>query len=345
MSSCVKKCRAVALDHGMKREQVSQNKPITRRQTLTTTQMSTMLQQQCAAPSTTGEAYNVMLQAQTEHNEKYAENVRHIGNGEASMRQPADDSSTDSSKEEDIDFTSSDTHNNTDEFTIGKVDVGIVGTDIDMVNVEMHNDQMYQNYTDIFWTDDNDETNDENEMKTGHAAPPNGFTNFTNVNGVKFDCKGTSPAMAAGVHLMSILAKHSADVGLYNDLVNFIDHQTALGFNFSRQRLPKKDSLLSQCKSMFNLQGLQPVMMPVRVQSCVTRLMHVPVFDLRVLLQKMLQNPSLMNASNFAADLDIFTGKPIGEKHCTHVSEIHTAQAWEPARARHCGDQPQCFPC
>lgn len=114
MSSCVKKCRAVALDHGMKREQVSQNKSITRMQTLTTTQMSTMLQQLCAAPSTTGEAYNVMLQAQTEHNEKYAENVRNIGNGEA-MRQH-DDSSTDSSKEEDIDFTSSDTHNNTDDF-------------------------------------------------------------------------------------------------------------------------------------------------------------------------------------------------------------------------------------
>ena len=339
--SCAKKCRALALDHGMKREQVSQNKPTLRMQTLTTAQMSTMLQQQCAAPSTTGAAYNVMLQAQTQHNEQYAENVRNIGNGD-DMRQP-DDNITDSN--EDIDFTSSDANNNnTDDFKIGQVDVATLGTVYDVDNLEIRNDQMYRNYNDIFSNTD-DETN-ENDMHTGHAATTNGFhNNFTNVNGVKFDCEGTPPAMAAGVHLMFILAKHSADVGLYNDLVDFIDHQTALGFNFSKQRLPKKDSLLSKCTSMFNLQGLQPVMMPVRVQSCVTRQVHVPVFDLRVVLQKMLQNPSLMNTSNFAADLDIFTGKPIGERHWTHVSEIHTAQAWEPARARHCGDHPQCFPC
>ena len=105
--------------------------------------MSTMLQQQCAAPSTTGAAYNVMLQAQTQHNEQYAENVRNIGNGD-DMRQP-DDNSTDSN--EDIDFTSSDANNNnTDDFKIGQVDVATLGTVYDVDNLEIRNDQMYRNY-------------------------------------------------------------------------------------------------------------------------------------------------------------------------------------------------------
>ena len=349
----MKKCLAVTLDHQMKREPTVHHKPMVRKQTLTTTQMSKKLEKHCTAPSTTGEAYHLMLQAQERHNDEYTENIRIIGNRKDETS-PLDDGSSHSGGT-DVDFMNNDTDNDV------KVEHINIDTDVNMIDhVEVSTDQMYRNYNDIFVSnnddddDDDDDDNDttQNEMYTGHEKqpntftvnPPNTFTNFTNVNGVNFDCDETSPALAAGVHLMYILKQHSSDVGLYNDIVDFINHQTALGFNFSTQQLPKKDSLLSTCKSLFNLKGLQPAMMPVRVQSCATRLVHVPVFDLRVVLQKMLQNPLIMRTENFATDLDIFTGEPIGQRHTTHISEIHTAAAWEPARKRHCGDNPLYMP-
>jgi len=56
----------------------------------------------------------------------------------------------------------------------------------------------------------------------------------------------------------------------------------------------------------------------------------------------LLTDERLMKPENIAPGYDLFTGKLDGEIH--HLGEIHTGEAWEPARQRFCGDDPHNCP-
>lgn len=54
------------------------------------------------------------------------------------------------------------------------------------------------------------------------------------------------------------------------------------------------------------------------------------------MILSLLQDESLMTPENLAEGYDIFTGKPT--ETVTHYGEVHTGDAWEPARKHYCGD-------
>ncbi len=52
----------------------------------------------------------------------------------------------------------------------------------------------------------------------------------------------------------------------------------------------------------------------------------------------LLTDPTLMQPKNIAHSYDMFTSKCEGNNTDDHYGEIHTGDAWEPARQRFCGD-------
>ena len=64
----------------------------------------------------------------------------------------------------------------------------------------------------------------------------------------------------------------------------------------------------------------------------------VPVFDIKSMIINLLNDQTLMNKKNLAEGYNIFTGD-IDNNHLsnTKFGEVHTGDAWLPARNRHCG--------
>jgi len=63
------------------------------------------------------------------------------------------------------------------------------------------------------------------------------------------------------------------------------------------------------------------------------------------MILSMVHDKSLMNEENFAAGLDIFTGNV--DTNCdknNSYGEIHTGDAWEPARDKFCGHDGKYMP-
>ena len=68
----------------------------------------------------------------------------------------------------------------------------------------------------------------------------------------------------------------------------------------------------------------------------------VSLFDIDAMILSLLQHKSLMSEGNMAQGYDLFSGKPT--KNSTHYGEVHTGDAWEPARQRYCGDVNKNMP-
>ncbi len=69
---------------------------------------------------------------------------------------------------------------------------------------------------------------------------------------------------------------------------------------------------------------------------------NVVVFNLEVMILSLLLDENLMHPNNIAEGYDIFTGK--GSEPDDFYGEIHTGDAWEPARKHFCGDDPSNMP-
>ncbi len=64
--------------------------------------------------------------------------------------------------------------------------------------------------------------------------------------------------------------------------------------------------------------------------------MTVPVFDIKHLIISILSNPSIMNEKNCAEGNNVLTGKVDNHPANNKYGEVHTGDAWLPARDRYC---------
>lgn len=366
---CAKSHTKIALRH-YSQYQISHtsSRRHTKEQSTSQLAVGNMLQQQNIASSMTGAALVTMKNTQEVHSQTYRENVDRIGNGITGVgaRSRANEDMEDDDDDRETSSYNIETHDGGgdsedfepagggggDEWSSnssgGELD------DEDRMHSDTNNHTIdlsaaeYVCFNDIFGGDNHvDGEDSRNGGAEGHSTNIQPPRTEDEDNRIVFHTEGVAVSTAAGVHLMNILHKHNCDAGLYNDIVEYLIHQKSLGYNFQNP-LPKKDLLMSKCTSLFNLHGLQPTMKKVPVESCASPFVHVPVFDLPSVLSKLLQNPELMQQSNFAKGLDIFTGKPnaVGQaEQGAYIDEIHTGSAWEPARQRYCGDDDHYFPC
>ena len=137
------------------------------------------------------------------------------------------------------------------------------------------------------------------------------------------------------MELARLCNRHRTDLKLFNE-VNQLIKQHAIGreLSFSSENLTNRNKFVHKLGTRFQTETLKhkDVEVPLELGGYAV----TPVFDLEAQILSLLLDDSLMQPDNFADDYDIFTGKATGPN--LHYGEIHTGDAWEPARKHFCGD-------
>jgi hypothetical protein len=136
------------------------------------------------------------------------------------------------------------------------------------------------------------------------------------------------------VLLNDFLIKHKVSLLLYDEICHLFK-QYISSPNFDRfAKLKNRRSLLTFTQNIFNSKALRPINDTVRLHN--NSLVTVPVFDTKHMIISLLTDPSVMNKKNFAEGYDVLTGKVDNHPANNKYGEVHTGDAWLPARDRCC---------
>jgi hypothetical protein len=136
------------------------------------------------------------------------------------------------------------------------------------------------------------------------------------------------------VLLNDLLIKHKASLLLYDEICHLFE-QYISSPTFDRfTKFKSRRSLLTSTQKTFNSKGLRPINGTVRLYN--NTLVTVPVFDTKHMIISLLTDPSLMNEKNLAEGYNVFTGKVDNHPANNKYGEVHTGDAWIPARDRYC---------
>ena len=138
------------------------------------------------------------------------------------------------------------------------------------------------------------------------------------------------------IDLADILKKHRTDLSLHNEIITLIKKNTnGKKLSFSGDNLQKRAGFIDSLEKRFASVPMKPKDIDVDLSNGDQA--TVSVYDIEAMILSLLHDPELMKEENLVQDYDIFTGKPT--KEVTHYGEIHTGDAWEPAREYYCGNQ------
>jgi hypothetical protein len=104
--------------------------------------------------------------------------------------------------------------------------------------------------------------------------------------------------------------------------------------------LQNKNPFLKKIKRNLNTKILKPKDILVKLKGGGQA--NVAVFNLEAMILSLILDENLMHPDNIAERYDIFTGK--GSEPDDFHGEIHTGDAWKPARKHFCSDGPSNMP-
>jgi hypothetical protein len=105
--------------------------------------------------------------------------------------------------------------------------------------------------------------------------------------------------------------------------------------NFDRfAKFKSRRSLLTSTQKIFNSKALLPINSTVRLHN--NTLVTVPVFYTKHMIISFSTDPSVMNKKNFAEGYNVLTGEVDNHSANYKYGEVHTGDAWLPARDRYC---------
>ena len=216
-------------------------------------------------------------------------------------------------------------------------------------NVGMHktNNQLCD-YIDIITSDDNDVLFDDHDFEDTQSFSSNTSTNDTtcdlddySYDGVNSDNRNTphimDPSTTLQIRLNDLINNHKASLKLHDDIVNiFNDYISSPSFDQHKKLIHRKHFMRRMEKTL-NLRHLRPKLCDVQLHD--NSLATVPIFDAKSMILDLLNNPTCMSQSNFAEGYDVLTGlvdqnDPANQRY----GEVHTGDAWMPARNRYCPD-------
>ena len=139
------------------------------------------------------------------------------------------------------------------------------------------------------------------------------------------------------VMLNDLLLKHKASLLLYDEIIALVSTYISSP-NFNRfDKIKSRKSLLRSTQKSLNTNGLRPLNRTVTLHN--NSLLTVPVFDAKHMIKSLLSDTSLMKESNFAEGYNVLTGEVLNDHPANNkYGEVHTGDAWLPARNRYCTD-------
>ena len=150
------------------------------------------------------------------------------------------------------------------------------------------------------------------------------------------------PDIAFQVHLASVLQRHRGnDLNMFKEITECISkHAIHHGVQFENMHMLSRHTLVKKLTDEHKLHFLRPNMHHITLSN--GSIATVPVYDAKQLFLSFLNDPNRMKPEHFAPGYDIFSGRPTTP--VTHLHEIHTGAAWEPARQCYIGDDSHAFP-
>jgi hypothetical protein len=134
--------------------------------------------------------------------------------------------------------------------------------------------------------------------------------------------------------LNDLLLKHKASLLIYEEICH-LSKQYISSPNFHRfAKFKSRRSLLTSTQNKLNSKALQPINSTVRLHD--NSLVTVPVFYTKHMITSLLLDPSVMNEKNFAEGCNVLTGEVDNHLANNKYGEVHTGDAWLPARDRYC---------
>ena len=145
------------------------------------------------------------------------------------------------------------------------------------------------------------------------------------------------PSYQFQLDLLSTLSKHKIDLNLHDEIIDVIkQHSSDTRLHFSSDTLQNRIPLLKRIERNLDTDQLKPRDHIINLSEGAQA--TISVFNLKAMILSLLLDENIMTPENLAQGYDVFTGT--GSLPNDVYGEIHTGDAWEPARRRFCGDDP-----
>ncbi len=127
---------------------------------------------------------------------------------------------------------------------------------------------------------------------------------------------------------------HKESLLLQYDEICHLFEQYISSPNFDRfAKFKSRRSLLTSTQKTLNSKALQPIYGTVGLHN--NSLVTVPVLDTKHMIISLLSDPNVMNKKNFAEGYNVLIGKVDNHPANNKYGEVHTGDAWLPARERY----------
>ena len=141
--------------------------------------------------------------------------------------------------------------------------------------------------------------------------------------------------------LIHALSKHRINLNVHDEIIQVIKkHSSDCKLNFSSYNLLNRKPFLTKIERDLSSTILKPKDILVNLNG--GRQASVAVFNLEAMILSLVLDDRFMHPDNIADGYDLFTGKVNGPDN--HYGEIHTGDAWIPARNHFCGEHPNNMP-
>jgi hypothetical protein len=160
----------------------------------------------------------------------------------------------------------------------------------------------------------------------------------------QIDLGASSEVFRLQLALQDLLYHNRASLGMYDSIVSLFNSYLSSSRFDAYARLQPRRKFLSRLESILETTCMQPRIGDVTLHD--HSLATVPVFDVKSMILSIIHNRTIMVEDNIAPGYDLFTGN-VDDAHPANSSygEIHTGDAWLPARDRYCGTEGKYMPC
>jgi hypothetical protein len=137
--------------------------------------------------------------------------------------------------------------------------------------------------------------------------------------------------------LHDLIKKHKASLQMFDNICNLVNEYTSSPEFLVNTKLQSHRTFLRSIEGSYCTRLLGPNNQNVRLHD--GTIVTVPVFDMKAMLTSLLTDQTLMVDTNFAEDYDVLTGGVDANNPSNDMyGEVHTGDAWIPARDRYCSN-------
>ena len=133
------------------------------------------------------------------------------------------------------------------------------------------------------------------------------------------------------IELLSIIKKLGAPLNGYDLIMQWANKYATEGIDFVTQIPRRRKMVMQDLLECMDLTRCIPKITTIKLQYT-ERKVDIITFDLKAMVQSLLDDESIYKAENFLPNFDVMEGP----ENYDHVGDVHTGSAWRSAHERMC---------